>query len=182
MQSWDLYNCIHHQALKRFQQCDALKVVTNTAAACFLHDLNHLNVPEAHGIPGGVLHLPPQHIEYDSVILTTSGEGIPACQSAPDSLILLHSAHGKRCCKLAACQLWACCSIECFEMSMCMTVLESFCRWAAGKAAVAPKLDPARGPCPVRGVQQGVKGTDAQPPQGRALLRQGTLDLNGLKK
>lgn len=63
-----------------------------------------------------------------------------------------------------------------------MTVSKYHCRWAAGKAAVAPKLDPARGPCPMRGVRQGVKGTDAQPPLGKALLRQETLDLNGLKK
>jgi len=34
----------------------------------------------------------------------------------------------------------------------------------------------------MRGVRQGVKGTDAQPPLGKALLRQETLDLNGLKK
>jgi len=61
-------------------------------------------------------------------------------------------------------------------------VSKSHCRWAVGKAAVAPKLDPARGPCPTRGVRQGVKGTDAQPPLGKALQQQGTLDLNGLKK
>ena len=34
----------------------------------------------------------------------------------------------------------------------------------------------------MRGVQPGVKVTDAQPHLGRALLQQGTLDLNGLKK
>ena len=65
---------------------------------------------------------------------------------------------------------------------MCMTLPKSHCRWAAGKAAVAPKLDPARGPCPMRGVRRGVKVTDAQPPLGRAQLQQGTLGLNGLKK
>ncbi len=62
------------------------------------------------------------------------------------------------------------------------TVSKSRCRWAAGKAAAGPKLDPARGPCPMRGVWRGVKVTDAQPHLGRALLQQGTLDLNGLKK
>ena len=75
-----------------FQNFNALKVVINTATACFLHDISNLRV---------CLWSP-----WHTCMCASSAslrKGIPACQSLSHFLNVLQLTHSSCCCKFAAC-------------------------------------------------------------------------------